>query len=150
MFGILGLSPEYFKVPLGLISAVDKNADKSMGVSLEVTTKDARSARYLFPPLERDSMGDKIYNGFQVFAFPKESKYFFAFTYKQIGLTSDGWKIYNDLAEYSRMGISFSSPVASPKQHREIGLSFSAVRGERTIHRGQHVSAPHARAQKPY
>ncbi len=80
-------------------------------VCLEITTKDARSFRCLFMPSDKDATGDKVFGSIHAYAFPGGEQYFFAFSHRPKSLTVDGWKLYNDLAEYARMGIDFAQKV---------------------------------------
>lgn len=88
---------------------MDKRLNSS--VCIEIDTKDARTLKFMFPPLEKDPVGEKIYNGIMAYAFPQEIKYLFAFSHLSKSFQNDGWNIYNDLKEYDYMGIDYSEKV---------------------------------------
>ncbi len=109
--GKLQIPDEYLNVPLGTIAAVEKVSSKKFAscVCFEVQTKDGRRLDFMFPPIEKDATGERIFNAIQVYAFSGDEKFSFAFSYKSSEYANVGWTVYQPAADYARMGIDFAS-----------------------------------------
>ncbi len=109
----LQVPTEYLKVPLGLISGVEKFVDKKSRAvaAVEVQTKDGRRLRFAFSNANRESAGERAFAAIEAYAFPAEEKLAFAFSYTPNEYPSTGWTIYDPIADYSRMGLDLAAKV---------------------------------------
>ena len=114
-------SEDYFKIPLFMISKVERVQDKRMSfnaIPMEVTLKDTRVIKFHLYDLQRFYFDLCDYTNpvdyMQFYAFPKkyhEKK----FQGKNI---TDGWKIYDPIIEFSRQGVT---------EDNDLGLRYCYV-----------------------
>ena len=78
---------------------------------IELFTKDARRLRFSLPTELKESSLDKVFTVIESFAFPEEDRHVFAFIHKMSNRGVEGWTVFADLDEYSRMGIDYQKKV---------------------------------------
>uniref|UniRef100_A0A670ZX93 phosphatidylinositol-3,5-bisphosphate 3-phosphatase n=1 Tax=Pseudonaja textilis TaxID=8673 RepID=A0A670ZX93_PSETE len=92
-------------VPLGVISRVEKIGVQSHGgnsCGIEIVCKDMRNLRLAY---KQEEQRLEIFQNLITRAFPlSHGLPFFAFTYKE-KFPTNGWKVYDPVAEYKRQGL---------------------------------------------
>ena len=114
-------SEDYFKIPLFMISKVEKIQDKKMAfdaIPIEVTLKDTRVIKFHLYDLQR------FYYNLYDETNPVDYKQFYDFPkrYNQMNFQgkniTNGWNIYNPIIEFSRQGVT---------EDNDLGLRYSYV-----------------------
>lgn len=80
-------------------------------VCIDVYTADSRFIRFIFPPIEKDPIAEKVYNSLETFAFNTETQYFFAFSHKHPSYVDEGWNLFNYEEDFKQLGINFTAKV---------------------------------------
>uniref|UniRef100_UPI00398EBF29 phosphatidylinositol-3,5-bisphosphate 3-phosphatase MTMR2 isoform X1 n=2 Tax=Pristiophorus japonicus TaxID=55135 RepID=UPI00398EBF29 len=99
--------PFVLDVPLGVISRVEKIGGASSrgenSYGLEIFCKDIRTIR--FAHKQEGHTRRSIFENLMKYAFPISNNLtLFAYDYSEI-FPEDGWKVYDPIAEYNRMGL---------------------------------------------
>ena len=114
-------SEDYFKIPLFLISKVEKVQDKKMSfnaIPIEITLKDTRIIKFHLYDLQR------FYYNLCDLTSPLDYKQFFDFAKKynrikfQNKNITNGWKIYDPIIEFSRQGVT---------EDNDLGLRYCYI-----------------------
>ena len=114
-------SEDYFKIPLFLISKVEKVQDKKMSfnaIPIEITLKDTRIIKFHLYDLQR------FYYNLCDATSPLDYKQFFDFAKKynrikfQNKNITNGWKIYDPIIEFSRQGVT---------EDNDLGLRYCYI-----------------------
>ena len=114
-------SEDYFKIPLFMISKIEKVQDKKMSfnaIPMEITLKDTRVIKFHLYDLQRFyyKLSDltNIVDYKQFYDFPK--------TYNRIKFQgkniTNGWKIYDPIIEFSRQGVT---------EDNDLGLRYCYI-----------------------
>ena len=102
-------SEDYFRIPLFLISKLEKVQDKKMSfnaIPIEITLKDTRVIKFHLYDMQR------FYQNLSGLANPMDYKQFFNFPKEynakkfQGKNVTNGWNIYNPIIEFSRQGVT--------------------------------------------
>ncbi|XP_041054832.1 myotubularin-related protein 2 isoform X2 [Carcharodon carcharias] len=99
--------PFVLDVPLGVVSRVEKIGGASSrgenAYGLEIFCKDVRTIR--FAHKQEGHTRRSIFENLMKYAFPISNNLpLFAYDYSEI-FPEDGWKVYDPIAEYKRMGL---------------------------------------------
>lgn len=116
-------------VPLGVISRVEKigvqsHGDNSCGI--EIVCKDMRNLRLAYKQEEQSKLG--IFENLNKHAFPlSNGQILFAFNYKE-KFPTNGWKVYDPVAEYKRQGLPNESwKISKINSNYELCDTYPAV-----------------------
>ena len=114
-------SEDYFKIPLFLISKIEKVQDKKMSfnaIPIEITLKDTRVIKFHLYDLQR------FYYNLSDLTNPIDYKQFYEFPrkYNKIKFqgknVTNGWNIYNPIIEFSRQGVT---------EDNDLGLKYCYI-----------------------
>uniref|UniRef100_A0A1A7WX63 Phosphatidylinositol-3,5-bisphosphate 3-phosphatase MTMR2 n=1 Tax=Iconisemion striatum TaxID=60296 RepID=A0A1A7WX63_9TELE len=108
-------------LPLGVVSRVEKIGNSTRGdISYGVVCKDMRNLRFAHKQIE-DTLRKSIFEVLMKFAFPvSNGLQIFAFEYGQV-FPENGWKVYDPLSEYKRLGIPNESwRITKVNDHYEL------------------------------
>ena len=114
-------SEDYFKIPLFLISKIDKVQDKKMSfnaIPIEITLKDTRVIKFHLYDLQR------FYYNLCERTNPVDYKQFYDFPKKYNTMkfqgknVTNGWNIYDPIIEFSRQGVT---------EDNDLGLRYCYV-----------------------
>ena len=114
-------SEDYFKIPLFLISKLEKVQDKKMSfnaIPIEITLKDTRVIKFHLYDLQR------FYYNLSDLTNPVDYKQFYDFPkkYNKIRFQgkniTNGWKIYDPIIEFSRQGVT---------EDNDLGLRYCYI-----------------------
>ncbi|XP_072119517.1 phosphatidylinositol-3,5-bisphosphate 3-phosphatase MTMR2 isoform X4 [Mobula birostris] len=122
--------PFVLDVPLGVISRVEKIGGASSrgenSYGLEIFCKDIRTIR--FAHKQEGHTRRSIFENLMKYAFPTSNNLpLFAYEYKEI-FPEDGWKVYDPVAEYRRMGLPNESwKLSKINENYELCDTYPAV-----------------------
>uniref|UniRef100_A0A8C1XP16 phosphatidylinositol-3,5-bisphosphate 3-phosphatase n=1 Tax=Cyprinus carpio TaxID=7962 RepID=A0A8C1XP16_CYPCA len=116
-------------VNLGAISRLETISVQSLGENtsgLEIVCKDMRSPRFAYKMEEQSNL--EILEVLTKYAFPLSSELsLFAFQYKE-QFPEDGWKVYDPVAEYKRMGLPNESwTISKINSNYEVCDTYPAL-----------------------
>ncbi|XP_075394856.1 phosphatidylinositol-3-phosphate phosphatase MTMR1 isoform X1 [Tenrec ecaudatus] len=116
-------------VPLGVISRVEKIGAQSHGdnsCGIEIVCKDMRNLRLAYKLDEQSKLG--IFETLSKHAFPlSNGQMLFAFNYKE-KFPTNGWKVYDPVAEYKRQGLPNESwKISKINSNYELCDSYPAI-----------------------
>ncbi|XP_051882753.1 myotubularin-related protein 2 isoform X3 [Pristis pectinata] len=122
--------PFVLDVPLGVISRVEKIGGASSrgenSYGLEIFCKDIRTIR--FAHKQEGHTRRSIFENLMKYAFPTSNNLpLFAFDYKEV-FPGDGWKVYDPIAEYKRMGLPNESwKLSRINENYELCDTYPAI-----------------------
>ncbi|XP_055493299.1 myotubularin-related protein 2 [Leucoraja erinacea] len=122
--------PFILDVPLGVISRVEKIGGASSrgenSYGLEIFSKDIRTIR--FAHKQEGHTRRSIFENLMKYAFPTSNNLtLFAYDYKEI-FPENGWKVYDPITEYKRMGLPNESWTLSRiNEHYELCDTYPTI-----------------------
>ncbi|XP_078401927.1 phosphatidylinositol-3,5-bisphosphate 3-phosphatase MTMR2 isoform X1 [Cetorhinus maximus] len=122
--------PFVLDVPLGMVSRVEKIGGASSrgenSYGLEIFCKDVRTIR--FAHKQEGHTRRSIFENLMKFAFPISNNLpLFAYDYSEI-FPEDGWKVYDPIAEYKRMGLPNESwKISRINDNYELCDTYPAI-----------------------
>ncbi|KTG37135.1 hypothetical protein cypCar_00002894 [Cyprinus carpio] len=122
-------TPFILDVNLGAISRLETISVQSLGENtsgLEIVCKDMRSPRFAYKMEEQSNL--EILEVLTKYAFPLSNELsLFAFQYKE-QFPEDGWKVYDPVAEYKRMGLPNESwTISKINSNYEVCDTYPAL-----------------------
>uniref|UniRef100_A0A8C2IAY4 phosphatidylinositol-3,5-bisphosphate 3-phosphatase n=1 Tax=Cyprinus carpio TaxID=7962 RepID=A0A8C2IAY4_CYPCA len=122
-------APFILDVNLGAISRLETISVQSLGENtsgLEIVCKDMRSPRFAYKMEEQSNL--EILEVLTKYAFPLSNELsLFAFQYKE-QFPEDGWKVYDPVAEYKRMGLPNESwTISKINSNYEVCDTYPAL-----------------------
>uniref|UniRef100_A0A8C1N176 Myotubularin related protein 1a n=1 Tax=Cyprinus carpio TaxID=7962 RepID=A0A8C1N176_CYPCA len=122
-------APFILDVNLGAISRLETISVQSLGENtsgMEIVCKDMRSPRFAYKKEEQSNL--EILEVLTKYAFPLSNELpLFAFQYKD-QFPQDGWKVYDPVAEYKRMGLPNESwTISKINSNYEVCDTYPAL-----------------------
>ncbi|XP_051755588.1 myotubularin-related protein 1a isoform X11 [Ctenopharyngodon idella] len=122
-------SPFILDVNLGAISRLEAISVQSLGENtsgMEIVCKDMRSPRFAYKKEPQSNL--EILDVLTKYAFPLSNELsLFAFQYKE-QFPEDGWKVYDPVAEYKRMGLPNESwTISKINSNYEVCDTYPAL-----------------------
>ncbi|RXN21577.1 myotubularin-related 1-like isoform X4 [Labeo rohita] len=122
-------SPFILDVNLGAISRLETISVQSLGENtsgMEIVCKDMRSPRFAYKKEEQSNL--EILEVLTKYAFPLSKELsLFAFQYKE-QFPVDGWKVYDPVSEYKRMGLPNESwTISKINSNYEVCDTYPAL-----------------------
>ncbi|CAG5114831.1 unnamed protein product [Candidula unifasciata] len=123
--------PFVLDVPLGVVSQIEKiGGATSKGVNsygIDIVCKDMRNLR--FAHKQENHSRRQVFEKLQQYAFPLTNKLnFFAFEFKEKYGQENGWKIFDPVKEFKRMGVPNESwRITKVNENYQLCDSYPAV-----------------------
>eukprot|EP00051_Salpingoeca_urceolata_P004242 m.63709 g.63709 ORF g.63709 m.63709 type:complete len:628 (+) comp13493_c0_seq3:144-2027(+) len=108
-----------------MVHSVKRGQPSSKGARLDISCKDFRTLHFIIP---KESECIDIHDALTSLALPGSMESLYAFSFQpDFPVVEDGWKIYDAVAEYTRMGLSPAWEISEANKEYKICPTYPSV-----------------------